>query len=104
MTDKEIQTRKQILYQKKVWTEEDEQELALLNLRDIINSVACYNGLVFATEENSFIKKYMGRITDKAKAKAILAEQREFFRTHAIVHVATSVDFEGCVYNSLLWK
>ena len=104
MTDNEIQTREQILYRKKDKTEEEKQELALLNLRDIINSVACYHGLVSATEEDSFIKECMDRITDKAKAKSVLAEQREFFRTHAIVHIATSTDFEGCVYNSLYWK
>lgn len=104
MTDEQIEERKKVLYQKKDWTKEDEQEIELLYLRDMINSVACYQGLIFATEDNSFIKDIMSKISDKALAKSVLAEQREFFRTHAIVHVATSVDFEGCVYNSILWK
>lgn len=104
MTDKQINEAKKNLFQKKDWTKEDDQALLLLNLRDMVNSVACYNGLVFATEDDYFIKDIMSRITDKTMAKSVLAEQREFFRTHATIHVATSTDFEGCVYNSISWK
>lgn len=104
MTDEQINEAKEILYQKKDWTKEDDQELAVLNLRDIVNSVACYDGLICATEKNQFIKKSMDRITDKALAKSVLADQREFFRTHASVKVAVHTDFEGCTYNSISWK
>lgn len=104
MTDEQINEAKKILYQKKDWTKEDDQKLAVLNLRDIVNSVACYDGLICATEKNQFIKKSMDRIADKALAKSVLADQREFFRTHASVKVAVHTDFEGYTYNSISWK